>query len=102
LIKLNGKIPKKDGSFLTICVPPNRPDPNAGTLFEKPSDENPMIQKTTEPASQSDRFKEAARELGCDEDEAHFEEKLKKVAGHKPTDAPPPVSKKPEDDKPAK
>jgi hypothetical protein len=34
--------------------------------------------------SQSDRFKAAARELGCDEDEARFEASLKKVAGHKP------------------
>jgi hypothetical protein len=34
--------------------------------------------------SQRERFIEAARELGCDEDEAAFEEKLKKIAGHKP------------------
>jgi hypothetical protein len=31
-------------------------------------------------AAQSRRFIEAARELGCDEDEAKFDEKLKKVA----------------------
>lgn len=37
---------------------------------------------------QSERFKEAARELGCDEDEAAFDAKLKKVAGHKPSDLP--------------
>jgi hypothetical protein len=35
---------------------------------------------------QSEAFIEAARELGCDEDESHFEEKLKKVARHKPKD----------------
>jgi len=35
-------------------------------------------------AGQSQRFIEAARELGCDEDESHFEEKLKKIARHKP------------------
>ena len=33
---------------------------------------------------QIEQFKQAARELGCDEDESHFEEKLKKVARHKP------------------
>ena len=30
--------------------------------------------------SQADKFKEAARELGADEDEARWEERLKKVA----------------------
>jgi hypothetical protein len=34
--------------------------------------------------SQSDKFKDAARELGCDEDEARWYERLRKVAGHKP------------------
>lgn len=33
---------------------------------------------------QSEKFIEAACELGCDEDEARWNEKLKKVAGHKP------------------
>jgi hypothetical protein len=35
-------------------------------------------------SEQSKEFVKAARELGCDEDPAHFEEKLKKVARHKP------------------
>lgn len=35
-------------------------------------------------SDQIDRFKELARELGCDEDEATFEAALKKVAGAKP------------------
>ena len=35
-------------------------------------------------SSQIDRFKEVARELGCDEDEAAFEAALKKVAEAKP------------------
>lgn len=35
-------------------------------------------------ASQSDKFKEAARELDCDEDEARWDERLKKVAKGKP------------------
>ncbi len=33
--------------------------------------------------SQIDRFKELARELGCDEEEATFEDTLKKVAESK-------------------
>jgi len=37
-----------------------------------------------EKSSQINRFKEAARELGCDESESAFEEKLKKVVAHKP------------------
>lgn len=36
---------------------------------------------------QSDRFREAARQLECDDDEAHFDAKLKKVAkASKPKD----------------
>ena len=38
----------------------------------------------TEPKSQSDKFKEAAREHGVDEDEARWEERLKKVAKASP------------------
>lgn len=37
-----------------------------------------------EKQTQADKFKEAARELGCDEDEARWDERLKKVAGQKP------------------
>jgi hypothetical protein len=37
---------------------------------------------------QSDKFKEAARELGCDEDEARWDERLRKIASQKPKDAP--------------
>lgn len=36
------------------------------------------------PQSQIERFKEAARQLGCDEDEAAFDEKLKVIARQKP------------------
>lgn len=35
--------------------------------------------------SQGAQFVEAARSLGCDEDPAHFDEALKKVARHKPS-----------------
>ena len=34
--------------------------------------------------SQSEGFIDTARELGCDEDEAAFEEKLKRIATVKP------------------
>jgi hypothetical protein len=34
--------------------------------------------------SQSDKFKEAAREIEADEDEARWEERLKKVAKQRP------------------
>lgn len=44
--------------------------------------------------SQSDRFRDLARELGADEDEAHWDERLKKVA--KPDSATPPKTSKPE------
>ena len=35
-------------------------------------------------ATQSDNFKDAAREAECDEDEARWTERLKKVAKHQP------------------
>lgn len=41
--------------------------------------------------SQPDRFREAARELECDDDDARFDAKLKKVA----------TAQKPKDEKPA-
>ncbi len=34
--------------------------------------------------TQSDKFKDTARELECDEDEARWEDRLKKVAKEKP------------------
>jgi hypothetical protein len=36
--------------------------------------------------SQSERFIQMARELGCDEDEEAFLEKLGQIAQHKPKD----------------
>lgn len=39
---------------------------------------------TDEPKSQLDKFKEAARELECDEDEAHFDERVKKLVEKRP------------------
>jgi len=40
-------------------------------------------------AAQVEHFKEVARALGCDEDEAAFDEKLKQIAKQKPKDAVP-------------
>jgi len=36
--------------------------------------------KQDEPKSQADRFKQAAKEVGADESEAAFEDKLRKLA----------------------
>lgn len=47
---------------------------------------------------QIDRFKAAARELGCDEDEARFDEKLGKLVKHKPKPKPETMDKKKEKD----
>jgi hypothetical protein len=46
------------------------------------------MKKTTPHSEQSKAFIDAARELGCDENPARFEEKLKKVAAHKPKPEP--------------
>ncbi len=34
--------------------------------------------------NQGQKFKEAARDLGCDEDEARFAGRLKEIGGYKP------------------
>lgn len=39
---------------------------------------------TTKDQSQSDKFKDAAREAECDEDEARWSERLKKIAKQQP------------------
>ncbi len=39
-----------------------------------------MPEEQPKAESQLEKFKEAARELECDEDEAAFEEKLKRIA----------------------
>jgi hypothetical protein len=47
--------------------------------------------------SQLDRFKEAARDLGCDESEEAFDAALKQIGK-----APPPTPDKPSKDKPGR
>ena len=37
-----------------------------------------------DPQSQLDKFKEAARQLECDDDEARFDERIRKLVKHKP------------------
>lgn len=41
---------------------------------------------TTPDKSQLDKFKEAARQLETDDDEARFDERIKKLVKHKPVD----------------
>lgn len=49
--------------------------------------------------TQKDKFKELAREAGCNEDEASFEEKLKRIAkGKTPKDVKTPNAKTERDD----
>ena len=38
--------------------------------------------------SQSDKFKDAARELECDDDERRFRERVGKLVKHKPVEKP--------------
>jgi hypothetical protein len=54
-----------------------------------------MTKKKTDNAelSQLDHFQEVARALGCDEDEAAFDAKLKDIAQHKPAPAHEPKKK---------
>jgi hypothetical protein len=45
------------------------------------------MKPATEP--QLEKFKRAARELECDEDEQHWDDRLKKIATQKPKDEKP-------------
>ena len=42
----------------------------------------------TKKKSQADKFKEAARDLECDEDEVAFEDRLRRLAKQKPKEKP--------------
>lgn len=42
----------------------------------------------TQTPSQLDKFKEAARDLETDDDEARFDERLRKIVKHKPVEKP--------------
>jgi hypothetical protein len=43
---------------------------------------------TDEKRTQADKFKEAARELECDDDERRFRERVGKLVKHKPVEPP--------------
>lgn len=43
---------------------------------------------TKQAPSQSEKFKEAARELDCDDDEARFDERMKKLVKQHPVEKP--------------
>jgi len=43
---------------------------------------------TDDPKSQSDKFKEAARALECDDDEELFRQRVGKLVKHKPVEKP--------------
>ncbi|MCI0555017.1 MAG: hypothetical protein L0287_29060 [Anaerolineae bacterium] len=58
------------------------------------------MKKIATSSEQSQDFIRAARELRCDEDPAHFDEILKKVARHKPPPNAQPEPKKPKPKKP--
>jgi hypothetical protein len=45
----------------------------------------------TEPKSQTDKFREAARELECDDDDTRFKERVGKLVKHKPVEKPEPT-----------
>ena len=42
----------------------------------------------TKPNTQLDKFKQAARELEADDDEARFDERVRKLVKHKPVGKP--------------
>lgn len=50
-----------------------------------------MNKKTEVPKGQLERFKEAARDLGADDDEAKFNDKLRKLVRPKADDKEPPA-----------
>lgn len=56
----------------------------------------PASQMPDSSAEQHERFKQLARELGCDEDEVAFDQALKRVAGSKPAPKHEPKKRKPD------
>ncbi len=59
-----------------------RRDNKPGRPSSRPSHES----VTHDSTAQSGRFVETARELGCDEDEAAFRDKLRMIARQKPNE----------------
>ena len=50
-------------------------------------------EKSDRQSNQHKAFIEAARDLGCDDNESHFEEKLKAIARQKPRERTPATEK---------
>lgn len=57
----------------------------------------PKVAKDRTPQTQVGKFRDAARELGCDENEAAFDERLRKIAKAKASDkdTPSPLPSRP-------
>jgi hypothetical protein len=65
---------------LPMDLPPRAPPSKRGLDSKFSLNRFAVDKKATDTTEQHQRFKELARELGCDEDEAAFEAALKKVA----------------------
>ncbi len=70
-VRRGARLPHRTASAYIPAMPARKPRPNDGK-------------------TQSERFIEMARELGCDEDLTKFKEKLAQIARHKPKDEPTP------------
>jgi hypothetical protein len=83
------------GSYLTSHIPSLTERHKGHNVMSDKESDGTQRERAKEPvdcvdkdASQSDKFKKAAREHEADEDEKHWEERLRKVAKPKPQDAP--------------
>ena len=63
-------------------------------MTKSPSSGNRPQNRPASPEDQHKRFVDTARELGCDEDEAAFDEKLRRIASVKPATTKPPRAKR--------
>ena len=48
----------------------------------------PSEDQAKDASSQLDKFKQAARELECDDDDERFKERMRKLVKHKPVEKP--------------
>lgn len=59
----------------------------------------PGAKKTNSSKKQSDAFIKAARDLGCDEDEAKFNAALRRIGEAKPSDKPGALKESPDNER---
>jgi hypothetical protein len=71
-------------ALISFWRPELSPKSSQSTLPSTSSTESEGRDKT-----QREKFEEAARDLECDEDEARWDERLRKVAGQKPVEDKP-------------